>query len=103
MKKEEKEIFKGVPCLRRAFLHLKRKMETLDVGEELVLEELKERQRKLLSLARTLSEEDLYVIYYVHRIKEMRPFYVVQWLKQISDGLDDIERAAEESKKNKNS
>lgn len=100
MKKREEvnieELFCGMPLLQSYFKAQERRMKdfsgTQD-GEEKIKRWEKKRD-EMLQTARELRAQDLEIVYYVKKIRKIKPErirYVLKKLSDASDGLEDLD------------
>ena len=104
MKEKEwtgKEMFCGMPYLRRYFCAMDSEIKRFGQGEGVnpAVEKRKAERAALLQTVRNMDIEDLRVVQYVHTIKKLKPYRVAQILKKISDSVAELESVKKEIRK----
>ena len=86
------EIFCGMPHLKDYFHNQERLIRKFGEGngENPAVEALKQKEEILLKTARQMDIEDLRVVYYVHNIKKMKPYRIVEMLRKTNDAVEEI-------------
>ena len=103
MKKKEltiNEIFCGMPHLKSYFQEQEKLIRKFGTGEveNPAVEDLKRKEKLLLDIVRNMNIEDLRVLQYVHNIKKLIPYRVVELLKKTSQAAEELFNLSKEIK-----
>ena len=104
MKKKEltiNEIFCGMPHLKKYFQAQERLIKKFGEGntENVTVKELKQKELGLLKTVREMDIEDLWVVQYVHNIQKLKPYRVVELLRETNQAVEELLSLSKEIKK----
>ena len=104
MKKKEltiNEIFCGMPHLKMYFQQQERTIKKIGEGnvDNPAIKKLEKEKNALLKIAKGMCIEDLRVVQYVHTIKNLRPYRVVEILRNTSVAVQELERLPKDIEK----
>ncbi len=83
---ENKELFKDIPNLEKFFKNLEQKIRSFHRyrwNEYTTRENLTQKRDELLKIANNLSELDLYILFYISHLKNLKKYSAFKLLQKV--------------------